>query len=235
MTYSRLKDFFLRLFFSWGAKLYSNKLASGPEADLRRDFLTFASPNPGDRVLDVGCGPGWLAIWAAQQAREVVGCDRSKRIIKIAKSNARKSGAANVVFHTADATSLPYPNESFDVVIATTLIYLLPQRERGFAELVRVTVPGGRVATLDPDVSMSFGRMRAYAQSRKMNFRNTSKLLAWSVARIYYPFSEEELRELYIQAGLEGLVLEKRMDGMVWFAKAAKAGSRTAPTSPSRR
>ena len=222
MAFAGFKDFFLRLFFDWGATIYSKKLASGPEAELRRDFLSFVSPKPDDSVLDVGCGPGWLAIWAAKQAKEVAGCDRSTRIIEVARRNALEAGVTNVSFQTADASSLPYLDNSCDVVMATTVMYLLPDAEKGFSELVRAAKPGGWIATLDPDVSMSPGRMRAYAKSQKMNFKDTAKLVAWTAARIYYLFSEGRLRGLYEKSGLKNIVLERLLDGMVWFAKGMK-------------
>lgn len=221
--FAGLKDFLLRLFFDWGAGIYSNKLATGPETELRKDFLQFAGPKSDDRILDVGCGPGWLAILLAQKARGVIGCDRSERIIKLAKQNAQTAGVINVTFQTADATALPFVDASFDLVIATTVMYLLIQPEKGFSELVRVTRPGGQIATLDPEISMSPKKMRTYARSQKMSFKDTAKLVEWAAAaRVYYPFSEQSLRGQYEKAGLKNIVLEKRLGGMVWFAKGEK-------------
>ena len=223
MRAENIKDFLLRLFFEWGAKIYSKKLASGPEAELRRDFLSFVSAEPNDIILDVGCGPGWLAIWAAKHVREVVGCDRSKRIIEIARRNASVACVRNVSFQTADATSLPFPDNFFDIVMATTVIYLLPDANKGFAELVRVAKPDGAIVTLDPDVSISPKKMWAYAKANRMSFKDAAKLVSWSYsARMYYPFPEEKLRGLFEKAGLKNVVLGRRLDGMVWFGKGEK-------------
>lgn len=218
-----LKDALLRLVFTWGAKTYSNKLATGPEAELRKEFLAFAGPPSEARVLDVGCGPGWLAIAAARQTKEAVGIDRSKRIIQLARQNARLEGILNVGFQNSNAFPLPFPDGHFDLAIATTLVYLLTEPEKAISEMARVVKPSGRVATLDPDRSMSPKKMRSYAEARNMSSKDTKKLLAWaSGASIYYPFSEERLRALYEKAGLKNILLEKRMDGMVWFAKGEK-------------
>lgn len=223
MAFAGLKDFLLRLFFEWGARAYSKKLATGPEAGLRQSFVPFANPRPDARVLDVGCGPGWLAIELAKGAREVVGYDRSKRIVKVARKNAQIAGIENVTFLTGDAYALPFPDNSFNLTIATTVVYLFADSQKGFAELVRVAKPGGTVATLDPDVSMSPGKMRAYAKSQNLNFKDTAKLVEWSAAaRIYYPFSEERLRAQYEKAGLKNIVLERKLAGMVWFARGEK-------------
>jgi len=103
------------------------------------------------------------------------------------------------------------------------VVYLLATSQKGFAELVRVTKPGGAIATLDPDVSMSPGKMRAYARSQNLNFKDTAKLVEWSgAARVYYPFSEERLQTQYEKAGLMNIVLEKKLGAMVWFAKGEK-------------
>jgi ubiquinone/menaquinone biosynthesis C-methylase UbiE len=226
------KDFLLRLFFEWGAGAYSNKLAAGPEADLRREFLPFVHPKPDGRVLDVGCGPGWLAIELAKNAKEVLGFDRSKRIVKVARKNAQIAGIENVTFLAGDAYALPFPDNSFNLTIATTVVYLLTDSQKGFCGLARVTKPGGRVATLDPDVSMSPVKMLAYAKSNGLNFKDTAKLVEWSgAARVYYPFSEERLRTQYEKAGLTNIVLEKKLGGMVWFAKGEKPLGRQPKTN----
>lgn len=221
--FAGLKDFLLRLFFEWGAKTYSNKLATGPEADLRKSFVPFANPKSNGRVLDAGCGPGWLAIELAKNAGEVVGCDRSKRIVEVARKNAQAAGAQNATFLAGDGYALPFPDNFFDLVAATTVIYLFTDSQKGFGELVRVTKPGGTIATLDPDISMSPGKMRAYAKSKGLSFKDKAKLVEWSgAARVYYPFSEKRLRAQYENAGFESIVLEKKLDGMVWFAKGEK-------------
>ncbi len=218
-----LKDFLIRLFFEWGAKAYSNKLATGPEAELRKSFVPFAAPKPIDRVLDVGCGPGWLAIELSKNAREVVGYDRSKRIVKIARKNTQAAGVENAIFLTGDGYALPFPDNFFDLVTATTVVYLFTDSQKGFGELVRVAKPGGTVATLDPDVSMSPGKMRVFAKSEGLNFKDTAKLVEWSgAALVYYPFSEQRLREQYEKAGLKNIVLKKHMGGMVWFGMGEK-------------
>jgi len=129
----------------------------------------------------------------------------------------------NVDFQIGDACSLPYPDNSFDTVMVTTVNYLLPGPERAFAEQARVAKPGGIIVTLDPDVSISPARMRTYAKAQRMNLKNTLKLTAWaSAAPIYYPFSEKRLKELYEGAGLKNILLERRLGGMVWFAKGFK-------------
>lgn len=213
------------LLFELGAGYYARKLASGPEADLRQEFLEFflegaaAGPPGKTRVLDVGCGPGHLARSLARRGCEVTAVDRGWRLLRIARRWARREGIA-VTFRRAPAESLPFGDGAFDCACATTLIYLVADPARVLAEMVRVTRNGGTVATLDPHASMSVPAMRAYAASQGLASRDARKLVAWAAAAEFNRrFEEAELRRLLLGAGLDALTFERRLGGMVWFAR----------------
>ena len=69
------------------------------------------------RVLDLGCGDGRLALGAAPHAREVVGLDPDREAIRAATQRARDTGARNARFVVGAAQELPFDDTSFDVVI----------------------------------------------------------------------------------------------------------------------
>ena len=71
----------------------------------------------GKRVLDLGCGDGRFALGVASLAATVAGLDPDPEAIAAAKRSARKSGVRNVRFSVGAAQRLPYPDESFDVVL----------------------------------------------------------------------------------------------------------------------
>jgi ubiquinone/menaquinone biosynthesis C-methylase UbiE len=211
-------DWWKWLLFELGAGYYTRKLASGPEAELRRDFAEFLACPPGTQVLDLGCGPGHLARLLAQRGCQVTGVDRGWRLLRMARRGAEREGAA-VRFVRASGERLPLADAAFDLAYATTVIYFVARPEAVLREMVRVTQAGGTVASLDPHASMSVAAMRAYCRIKKLGRKDTGKLVAWARAsELSRRFQETELRALLAGAGLTQLRLERRMSGLVWFS-----------------
>src|SRR3984957_15632161 len=86
-----LRDPFKKMLFELGAGYYARKLATGPEADIRRDFVRSLDLPPAAatqkplRFLDVGCGPGHVARGLARSGYHVVGVDRSRSFLRNAR------------------------------------------------------------------------------------------------------------------------------------------------------
>lgn len=220
------RDLFRWLLFELGAGYYTEKLATGPEAALRVEFADFLSPPPGARVLDVGCGPGHLARLLARRGCRVTAVDRGWRLLRIARRWTAcdpQTASLSIEFRRAPGESLPFPDNSFDLAIATTVIYFVAHPQAVLREMVRVTRPGGIVATLDPHASMDRRSVREYCQRRHFSPADTRKLLAWAIAsERCLRFEEGELRAMLSAAGLQSLILERRMAGLVWFARGSK-------------
>ena len=213
------------MLFELAAGYYARKLASGPEADIRREFVrSLRLPPSGNghgtlRVLDVGCGPGHVARELAQAGYDVTGVDRSRRLLQIARKLATRE-SSSVHFYLSRAEELPFPDGSFDCCYATGVIYWVENLAATLREMVRVTRCAGTVATLDPHASMSVTRVLAHAHENGMNARDTRKMVAWAtVAQCNRRFEEGHLRQLLTDAGLESLTLEQRLGGMVWFSR----------------
>lgn len=107
----------------------------------------------GDRVLDVGCGPGTLtaSIAEAVSPGQVLGIDRSSDVVKEATSTAAARGLTNVRAEVGDVYSLDYPDDSFDVVHAHQVLQHLSDPVSALREMRRVAKPGGVVAARDAD------------------------------------------------------------------------------------
>lgn len=99
---------------------------------------------PGSRVLDVGCGPGWF--WAAckhlPDDLDLSLLDQSAHMVEQAKGRLSHLRIDRAV--VTDATSLPFPNASFDTVVAMHMLYHVPDPSVVLREMHRVLAPGGR-------------------------------------------------------------------------------------------
>lgn len=106
---------------------------------------------PGDRLLDVGCGPGTITVDLARRLApgEVVGVDITDAPLQEAR--ARAAGVDNVSFAVADTYRLGYPDAVFDVVHAHQVCQHLTEPVAALAEMRRVCRPGGHVAVRDAD------------------------------------------------------------------------------------
>ncbi|MEZ5077283.1 MAG: methyltransferase domain-containing protein [Solirubrobacterales bacterium] len=122
------------------------------ETEFKRRLLNGARLQEGERVLDLGCGTGTLAIAAKlrQPDAEIVGIDGDPEIIERARLKAATE-RADVVFDHGLSTNLPYSDRSFDVVLSTLLFHhLTPTAKRqSAAEIARVLMPSGRLWVAD--------------------------------------------------------------------------------------
>jgi ubiquinone/menaquinone biosynthesis C-methylase UbiE len=125
----------------------------GKGRELRQRTLALAGLRPGEKVLDVGCGTGTLAIQAARlvgSAGRVVGIDPSPEQV----AQAQKKGVQRhlpVEFEIGVIEHLAFPDATFDVVLSTLMMHHVPGslKRQGLAEIARVLKPGGRLVIAD--------------------------------------------------------------------------------------
>jgi arsenite methyltransferase len=121
---------------------------------LRRRELVRAAlgARPGDRVLDVGCGPGFYVtelLEAVGPEGSVAGLDASADMLAVAAQ--RAEGHGNVTFHQADATSLPVPDASFERAVCVQVLEYVHDVPAALSQMHRALRPGGRVLIWDVD------------------------------------------------------------------------------------
>lgn len=139
--------------YTWLTSLYDPIIAwTTREATFKRALLAQAGIQPGQRVLDLGCGTATLTIALKQTATDalVVGVDGDAAILDQALSKAQRSGVA-IGFNRGLSYALPYASDSFDRVVSSLFFHhlALADKRRTFAEIERVLKPCGELHVAD--------------------------------------------------------------------------------------
>lgn len=152
------KDFIFPTGRAWAEDLrYPDELERVPDS-VTQSFAGVANPfslgrlEPGERVLDLGCGAGTdslVAVLMVGPEGSVTGIDMTPEMLAKARAGAEELGVQNVTLVEGEAERLPFPDASFEVVISNGVIDLIPDKDAVFGEIHRVLVPGGRIQIAD--------------------------------------------------------------------------------------
>lgn len=128
-------------------------LLRGKLRELRQRTAGLARIQPGENVLDVGCGTGTLAIEVQQRVGptgRVFGVDPGRQQIARARSKAARRNLP-IDFQIGVVEHLVFPDQTFDAVLSTIMMHHLPDdlKRRGLSEIARVLKPGGRLVIAD--------------------------------------------------------------------------------------
>lgn len=118
----------------------------------RRLVRAALAATAGERILDVGCGPGFYCAELLEEVGadgSIIGLDSSPQMLALAAR--RCAGHDQVEFREADATSLPIEDASFDGAVCVQVLEYVPEVAAGLSELYRALRPGGRVVIWDVD------------------------------------------------------------------------------------
>jgi ubiquinone/menaquinone biosynthesis C-methylase UbiE len=133
--------------------LYDSLVKWGMREDtIKSRLIARARIEPGQQVLDLGCGTGTLAIMMKRSnpAAQITGLDADEQILAMAGIKAEQAGV-NIRLDHGLACELPYPDRSFDIVVSSFVIHHLTSTDkvRAFREVRRVLQPGGWFHILD--------------------------------------------------------------------------------------
>jgi len=172
----------------------------------------FLGPLDGQRVLEIGCGRGLLTVLAAKSGANVTGLDLSARSVSLARQRAVLHGVSNRVnFVVTVGETLPFPTESFDVVIGKAVLHHL-DTTLGPPELHRVLKTGGKAAFSEPmgtNPLLSFAR--DHVPYPRKNPRGADHPLTYDdIQRWGAQYREYGYRELQFLSMLERALKIKR-------------------------
>jgi demethylmenaquinone methyltransferase/2-methoxy-6-polyprenyl-1,4-benzoquinol methylase/phosphoethanolamine N-methyltransferase len=154
--------------WAWRYDLSVEAMYLGRGDRYRRRLLDLAEVKAGDKVLDVGCGPGRLVLAGSDRvgkSGEAHGIDPSAEMVTMAKRKAAKAGLS-ARFVQAAAEELPFDDAYFDAVTSSLVIHHLPGddlKRKAFGEMRRVLRGGGRLLVVDFAVPQS-GSLRPFAK-----------------------------------------------------------------------
>jgi SAM-dependent methyltransferase len=123
-------------------------------------LVAHAGIRAGQRVLDVACGTGVVAVTAARRGATVTALDLTPELLARARENARIA-AVSIDFHEGDVEQLPFESSSFDVVVSQYGHIFAPRPEVAVAEMLRVLKPGGTIAFSTWPPELCLGRIFA--------------------------------------------------------------------------
>lgn len=160
------------------------------------------------RALDVGCGVGSITLDLAEIVApgEIVGIDRDEAQLAIARDSAAQRGLSHARFEVGSVYELPFPDATFDVALAHTLLFHLSDQLSALRELRRILKPGGLVAISD-DHYGTWVFSPSDGLARRMVTEFIPRVTIASGGRPYY---SADLRRLLLEAGFartEGIAL----------------------------
>jgi ubiquinone/menaquinone biosynthesis C-methylase UbiE len=137
---------------SWFYALCREYIFRDHTPEIVRALFPQDRPQPGARLLELGCGPGFYACKIAEALPNLAttGVDLSYPLIERARARAASRRLNNCSFEHADAHHLPYETGSIDAIIVSRLFLIVPDKEGIIREIFRVLKPAGRCFIAEP-------------------------------------------------------------------------------------
>jgi len=147
---------------------YKSSLGEFVDGVERKVVMDLTKPQKNEKVLDVGCGTGIYSLLFLNMGLKVTGIDQSDSMLEKAGEKTNK-----INFIKADAYNLPFPNESFDLVVSVTMFEFLDYPQRAAREAYRVLSPGGRLVICVIGAKSTWAKL--YKEKAKTEYQSPYK------------------------------------------------------------
>jgi SAM-dependent methyltransferase len=144
-------------------------------------------------VLDLGCGPGIFPAMLSSRGCRALGVDLDPNAFFPEPLH------ADVVI--ADTVRLPFPDDSFDMITASNLLFLVPDPVEVLRECARLLLPTGQVALLNPSENLDQSSALALAEARGLDLRSRETLLHWAQMAESHARWDQPAMERLLEAG----------------------------------
>ena len=187
------------------AKNYEKYFVPSIGEPLAKDLIATANLHEGEKILDVACGTGVVTRLAAEQVGKTgkaEGLDVSPGMLEVAKSITPKE--ESIKWHEASATSIPLPDNSFDVVMCQLGLQFVDDKTAALKEMHRVMGPNGKLV-----INLPGPTAPVFEVMDKALEKHISPDAAKFVEIVFSLYDPEEIKNLLIRAGFHDVKVEQ--------------------------
>ncbi|WP_262691988.1 class I SAM-dependent methyltransferase [Kordiimonas aestuarii] len=149
-----------KTFWNKAADRYSKSAIADPAAYEKKLELTRGHFTPEMELLEIGCGTGSTALLHAPHVKHIRATDISENMLTIAREKAEATGVTNITFECASVDDLEVANGSLDMVLALSILHLLPNRQDVIRRAYAMLRPGGLLITSTVCLSDGYGFLK---------------------------------------------------------------------------
>ena len=191
MTHTKAQEQFAKR-----SHAYAKSSALSNKDNLKR-IIELVAPSDTDHLLDVATGTGFLAFEFANHVLEVIGIDLTVEMLAIAKEYKADNNIKNVIFESADVDSLPFEDNSFDIVSCRFALHHFLHPEKAISEMTRVLKHGGKLVL--SDITSSEDITKSEYQNNMERIRDPSHVKHYRPSEIVQMLSDRGFEILHFE------------------------------------